>query len=182
MLTCVFESLGRAVARHPRLTVIVWAAITVLCGLVALTGLGGGTLFDRLSTGEQVVPGSDSARASALLASDDTGASLSLVVSDVDPSADGIADAIAPARSTVLNIPGVESVIDPYLLPQGVSNPAAAPLLAESGDGFLMVVELDPEHGTDQPHDQEDQPGGRTSGPGATAHPALHRRIVPRVR
>jgi len=145
MLTCVFESLGRAVARHPRLTVVVWAAITVLCGLVALTGLGGGTLFDRLSTGEQVVPGSDSARASELLASDDAGASLSLVVSDVDPSADGIADAIAPARSTVLNIPGVESVIDPYLLPQGVSNPAAAPLLAASGDGFLMVVELDPE-------------------------------------
>lgn len=145
MLTGVFESLGRAVARHPRLTVVVWAAITAVCGLVALTGLGGQNLFDRLSTGEPVVPGSDSARAAELLTSDDTGASLSLVVSDLDPAADGLADAIEPARWAVLDIDGVASVIDPYLLPDGVTNPAAAPLLAQSGDGFLMVVELDPE-------------------------------------
>ncbi|GIG24258.1 putative membrane protein [Cellulomonas denverensis] len=145
MLTCVFESLGRAVARHPRLTVVVWLAITVACGLLALTGAGGQNLFDRLSTGEPVVPGSDSARAAELMRSDDTGASLSLVVTDVDPAADGLAEALEPARNRVVAIDGVETVIDPYLLPQGVDNPAAAPLLARSGDGFLMVVELDPD-------------------------------------
>ena len=145
MLTCVFESLGRAIARHPRLTVVVWAAITLACGLLALTGLGGQNLFDRLSTGEPVVPGSDSARASELLTSDDAGASLTLVVSDIDPTAEGVADALEPARSDVIAIDGVASVIDPYVLPETVDNPAAAPLLAADGDGFLMVVELDPE-------------------------------------
>src|SRR5699024_6945479 len=36
------------------------------------------------------------------------------------------------------------SVVDPYALPDGIANPAAAPLLAVSGDGFVMVAELDP--------------------------------------
>ncbi|MEV7971890.1 MMPL family transporter [Cellulomonas sp. NPDC089187] len=145
----MFESLGRAVARHPRLTVVVWAAIAVACGLLALTGLGGQNLFDRLSTGEPVVPGSDSARAAELLTSDDVGASLTLAVSEVDPSADGLAEALEPARADLLSIEGVATVIDPYVLPDGIDNPAAAPLLAQSGDGFLMVAELDPELSAD---------------------------------
>jgi RND superfamily putative drug exporter len=145
MLTRVFESLGRAVARHPRLTLAVWAVVTVGCFLLALVGVGGQNLFDRLTTGEPVVPGSDSARASELLAETNTsGASLTLVVQDVDPATAGLADALAPARQAVAEVDGVASVIDPFVLPDGVANPAAAPLLAADGDGFLMVVELDP--------------------------------------
>ncbi len=145
MLTCVFESLGRAVARHPRLTLAVWAVVTVGCFLLALVGVGGQNLFDRLTTGEPVVPGSDSARASELLAGTSTsGASLTLVVQDVDPAAEGLADALAPAREAVAEVDGVASVIDPFVLPDGVANPAAAPLLAADGDGFLVVAELDP--------------------------------------
>nr|WP_282943883.1 MMPL family transporter [Cellulomonas endometrii] len=146
MLTRVFESLGRAVARHPRRTVAAWAVITVACFLLALVGVGGQNLFDRLTTGEQLVPGSDSARASELLAETSTsGASLSLVVQGVDPATPGLAEALAPAREDVASVDGVASVIDPFVLPEGPANPAAAPLLAQDGDGFLMVAELDPE-------------------------------------
>ncbi|WHP17763.1 MMPL family transporter [Cellulomonas sp. ES6] len=145
MLTCVFESLGRTVARHPRLTLAVWAVVAVACALLALVGVGGQNLFDRLTTGEPVVPGSDSARATELLAESDTsGASLTLVVQGVDPATEGLADALEPARAEVADVPGVVSVIDPFVLPDGVENPAAAPLLATDGDGFLVVVELDP--------------------------------------
>jgi RND superfamily putative drug exporter len=150
MLARVFESLGRAVARHPRRTVAAWAVITVACFLLALVGVGGQNLFDRLTTGEQLVPGSDSARASELLAETSTsGASLSLVVQDVDPAAPGLAEALAPAREDVASVDGVVSVIDPFVLPEGPANPAAAPLLAQDGDGFLMVAELDPELSAD---------------------------------
>ena len=145
MLARVFVSLGRLVARHPRLTVLVWAVVAVACFLLALVGVGGQNLFDRLSTGEPVVPGSDSARAAELLtSSDESGASLSLLVQDVDPAAEGLAEALAPAREDVAAVDGVVAVIDPFVLPEGVANPAAAPLLAQDGTGFLMVAELDP--------------------------------------
>jgi RND superfamily putative drug exporter len=145
MLTCVFQSLGRLVARHPRLTLAVWAVITVGCFLLALVGVGGQNLFDRLTTGEPVVPGSDSARASELLQESDTsGASLTLVVRGADPATEGLPEALEPARQEVADVAGVTSVIDPFVLPEGAANPAAAPLLAADGDGFLVVAELDP--------------------------------------
>jgi RND superfamily putative drug exporter len=150
MLTCVFESLGRTVARHPRLTVLVWLVITAACLALALFGVHGQNLFDRLSTGEPVVPGSDSAHANELLAEASTsGASLTLVVQDLDPAAEGMAEALAPAREEITGVDGVVSVIDPYVLPDGVANPAAAALLAQDGDGFLVVAELDPALGDD---------------------------------
>ncbi|HEY0214894.1 MAG TPA: MMPL family transporter [Cellulomonas sp.] len=146
----MFESLGRTVARHPRLTVLVWAVVTVACFALALFGVAGQNLFDRLTTGEPVVPGSDSAHAAELLADASTsGASLSLVVQGVDPATEGIAEALAPVREEIAAVGGVESVIDPYVLPDGVANPAAASLLAQDGDGFLMVVGLDPALGED---------------------------------
>jgi RND superfamily putative drug exporter len=150
MLTRVLDRLGRAVARHPRLTVLAWAVVAAACLLLALVGVGGQNLFDRLSTGEPRVPGSDSARAAELLAgSEPAGASLTLVLTGVDPAAEGVAEALAPAREDVAGVAGVTAVIDPFVLPEGPANPAAAPLLAEDGDGFLVVAELDPELGAD---------------------------------
>jgi putative drug exporter of the RND superfamily len=175
MLTCVFESLGRTVARHPRLTVLVWAVVTVGCFVLALVGVGGQNLFDRLTTGEPVVPGSNSARASELLAEASTsGASLSLVVQGVDPATEGIAEALAPARESLAAVDGVASVIDPYVLPDGVANPAAASLLAQDGDGFLMVVELDPALDDDATSEALDQVAA-----GLAAVPAALRDVAP---
>ena len=145
MLTGVLDRLGLTAARHPRLTVLTWAVVAVACLFLALVGVGGQNLFDRLTTGEPTVPGSDSARAGELLSETSTaGASLSLVVQGVDPATEGLADALAPARDDVAGVEGVVSVIDPFVLPDGPANPAAAPLLAQDGDGFLMVAELDP--------------------------------------
>ncbi|HWJ86034.1 MAG TPA: MMPL family transporter, partial [Cellulomonas sp.] len=71
-------------------------------------------------------------------------ASLTLILSDIDPSTAGLDDALDPARSDLGAIDGVASVVDPLALPDGVDNPAAAPLVAQDGDGFLVVVELEP--------------------------------------
>jgi putative drug exporter of the RND superfamily len=144
MLTGVFETLGRRIARHPLRSVAVWVLLTVLCFGLALVGVSGESLFDRLSTGEPYVPGSESKVANDLLEeSSEEGASLTLLLDGVAPDADGLAEAMAPAHEDLAAIDGVATVVDPLVLPGGPANPAAGPLVSADGDGFLVVVELD---------------------------------------
>jgi RND superfamily putative drug exporter len=163
MLVSVFESLGRAVAHHPRRALLAWLVIAVLGFGLALFGVQGQNLFDRLTTGEPSVPGSQSATANGILRDASTsGASLTLAVQNVDPSIVGLGDALTPARTALMAIGGVASVIDPLVLPGGAANPAAAPLIAQDKQGFLVVVELTP---------------GLTSSAEATALGAVERRL-----
>ncbi|WP_246169547.1 MMPL family transporter [Actinotalea subterranea] len=142
----VFDALGRAVSRSPRITVAVWALITAGCFGLAVAGVGGESLFERLSTGAPQVPGSQSAEADDLIAEASTsGPSLTLAVQDVDPADPALAEPVGAAREDLMAVTGVASVIDPYLLPEGPTSAAAAPLIAQGGDGFLVVVELEPD-------------------------------------
>ena len=112
---------------------------------LAIVGVQGQNLFDRLSTGNPSVPGSQSATANDILQRADTrGPSLTLVLHHVDPSTTGLPEALLPARAALSAIKGVASVTDPLALPGGVANPAAAPLLAQDKQGFLIVVQLAP--------------------------------------
>ena len=145
MLTSVFASLGRRVARHPRWFVLAWVVITVLGFALASFGVQGQSLFERLSTGAPGVPGSESQTAEDILARTSTsGSSLSLLVRGLDPTSPGVATTMATMNTELAAVPGVTSVFDPYVVPGGVTNAAAAPLLGRSGDGFLVVVDLDP--------------------------------------
>ena len=60
---------------------------------------------------------------------------------------EGLAEAVTEVRSDLAEVDGVVSVIDPFVVPEGPESPAAAPLVAADGDGFLVVVEIDPELG-----------------------------------
>ncbi|WP_311836175.1 MMPL family transporter [Cellulomonas fimi] len=141
----MFESLGRRVARHPLRTVGVWIVLTVLGFGLAVFGVHGENLFDRLTSGEPNVPGSESERGSQLLREASVqGAQLTLAVDGVPAETGGVTEALAPLHRDLADIPGVATVIDPFLLPDGPANPAAAPLLAQDGQGFLVVVELEP--------------------------------------
>lgn len=145
MLHSVFDSLGRAVARAPRRFVLVWVALTAACAALALYGVSGETLFERLTTGNPTVPGSESQQAEEILAEVTTsGASLTLVVEGAPPAPE-LAEPVAEARADLGGIIGVAGVIDPFVLPEGPASPAAAPLVAQDGDGFLVVVDLEPE-------------------------------------
>ncbi|QIK83594.1 MMPL family transporter [Sanguibacter sp. HDW7] len=140
----MFASLGRKIVRHPRRALVAWALITLVGALIALVGTGGGNLFDRLSTGEPSVTGSESAEGNRILAEHTTtGPMITMMVSDVDPAAAALPEAVETARTAVAAVPGVTSVVDPFALPDGIANPAAKPLLAVSGSGFIMVAELD---------------------------------------
>ncbi|MDC7120814.1 MMPL family transporter [Cellulomonas fimi] len=142
----VFARLGRAVAHRPRLTVVVWLVLAVAGYALAVLGVHGENLFDRLSTGAPSVPGSESVAAQDILdEASTTGPSVTLALSGVDPADPAVAEAFAPLREDLAGIDGVASVIDPLALPNGVQNPAAAPLVSRDGDGFLVVVELEPD-------------------------------------
>ena len=114
----VFESLGRAVAHRPRLTVAVWVVLTTLGFALAVVGVHGESLFDRLTTGEPSVPGSQSERGTEILTAQETGETISLLVSGADPAAPGVADVLAPVHQDLGAIAGVESVVDPFVLPR----------------------------------------------------------------
>lgn len=143
----MFERLAHAICRAPWIAIAVWAVIAAVSVGVASVGVTGENLFDRLSTGAPAIPDSESDAAADKIADASTsGASLTLVVRDVDLDA-ALAGPVAEIRSEVAAVPGVASVIDPYLLPGGPADPAAAGLVALDGRGFLMVAEL--EHGLD---------------------------------
>ncbi len=142
----MFDSLGRAIARAPKRTIAVWAAFATACMALAIFGVGGETLFERLTTGAPSVPGSESETGRELLAEhSSSGSALTLAVRGVDVARTDVSRPIAAARTELLAIDGVASVIDPYVVPDGPGSPAAAPLVAADGDGFLVVVDLHPD-------------------------------------
>ncbi|MFH5823244.1 MMPL family transporter [Georgenia sp. AZ-5] len=144
----MFDLLGRIATRRPRTVIVVWALIAGLCLLGAFTGLGGQGLFDRLRTGEPAVPGSESQEGRDILAdAQDAGEQITYLVRGTDLTdpevAAGIGEALAPAHEDLPAIAGVNTVVDPFLLPGTLTNPAAAGLVSTAQDGFLLVVMLD---------------------------------------
>ena len=140
----MFDLLGRAIARRPRTTVLAWVVVAGACFALASLGVGGETVFQRLETGAPGVPGSESARGDALIAeASTTGQSLTLAVRGVDPRTTDLSRPMAVLHADLAAVPGVATVIDPYVVPEGPASPAAAPLVAVDGDGFLVVVELE---------------------------------------
>lgn len=146
----MFESLGRAVAHRPRLTVALWVVLTALGFALAVVGVHGESLFDRLTSGEPSVPGSQSERGTQILADQaETGETISLIVSGVDPTDPAVAEVMGPVHQDLGAIPGIATVVDPYVVPGGPGSEAAAPLVAADGDGFLVSVTLEPALGED---------------------------------
>ncbi|QCB93657.1 MMPL family transporter [Cellulomonas shaoxiangyii] len=142
----VFARLGRVVAHHPRLTVVLWLVLTVAGYALAVLGVHGQGLFDRVGTGDPGVSGSESSQGQTILNDARTsGPAVTLVLDGVDPAAPDLSAALDPARADLAAVDGVATVIDPLVLPGGPENPAAAPLLAEDGEGLLVVVELEPD-------------------------------------
>lgn len=139
----MFEALGRSLARRPRRALALWLVVTLLGVAVALVGVTGENLFERLESGDTPVAGSQSTEGNEILATQDTtGESVTMIVSGVDLADPGLATTMAGVNASVSEVTGVASVIDPFILPDGLQSPAAAPLLTQGGDGFIVVTEL----------------------------------------
>lgn len=144
----MFDGLGRTIARHPLLTVLCWLVLVALAGGLALTGLGGQGLFDRLHSGEPQVPGSESQEARDILADvADEPSTVTAIVLGVDMTdQEAVTEAgraITSTHSRLLGVEGVQQVADPFVFPEGPGSEQAAPFLAADDGGFLISVTLD---------------------------------------
>ncbi|HSN42471.1 MAG TPA: MMPL family transporter, partial [Propionibacteriaceae bacterium] len=108
----------------------------------AFTGFGEGGLFSRLSSSGSFVPGSESDQVEVKTSDpDEVGAVVTLVVSGVNVTTQGaeITTFLNENRS-LLEVEGVESVVDPFLLPPGDPRGQA---LVSTKSGFAMPVTLE---------------------------------------
>lgn len=147
----MFERIGRTVTRRPVVVLVGWLVLVALAGAASLWGFGQGGLFDRMKTSDFVVPGSQSARVSELTsdAADGEGATSTVVVSGLDLAADSADIArFADDNRSLLEVTGVDSVVDPFSLPDPTSDRARA-LLSTAGDGYVLAVTLSDDTGTD---------------------------------
>ena len=171
--------LGSLVVRRPLVVVALWVVLAVVGWLLATTPLAGASLFDRLSSAESSVPGSQSAQGEKILADGArNGADVVLLVTGMGP--DEVDDvALSTARLRIAGLPGVTTVLDPVSLASSAAPGAATHLTAASGDGFLVITTLRPgltdaqTSSTQQVvDDQLARLGSRlvTGHPGATAH------------
>jgi RND superfamily putative drug exporter len=137
--------LGAATARHPWRFIVTWLVLVVAAFAVAVGGVGGQSLFDRLHSGSPSSPGEAQQGQDLLVELAPTGERLMLQVHGADLRAAAALTAAAAATKDLQLISGVGSVQSPLLLPEGPANPAAAGLLAggsTSSGGFVTVVEL----------------------------------------
>ncbi len=157
----MFSRLGTTAARRPLIIVLTWLVLAAAWFALAVVGVTGQGLFDRLHSGEPVVPGSESLIGREIV--DDeatTGETMTLLVSGLDlDDPETVADAqraLNALRPNVLGIEGVESVRDPFQLPDGLADPQAAPLVSTAGDGFVVSVTLEADLDPDVQSDAHD--------------------------
>ncbi|WP_066462529.1 MMPL family transporter [Sanguibacter suarezii] len=140
----MFESLGRRIADHPRSAIVTWAVITVLGFSLAVFGVHGESLFSRLTSGAPVIPGSQNDEGLAILEEINPSAeNISLIVDGASPSDPGVAEVMAGVHAELVSIEGVESVLDPIIVPAGPESDVGKMFTAQDGDGFLVVVGIE---------------------------------------
>ncbi len=158
----MFRRLGAAAARRPLLIVLVWLLLAASWFAIAVVGVTGQGLFDRLHSGEPVVPGSESQVGREIVGdASTTGESLTLALTDIDltdPEALAqVQRTLNAFRPNVQGVEGVQSVMDPFQVPGGLEDPSAAALLSTEGDGFVVSVTLEPDLSTSVEDDAREE-------------------------
>ncbi|MFV0426882.1 MAG: MMPL family transporter [Beutenbergiaceae bacterium] len=142
----VFRRLGSVAARHPITIIIAWITLAASWFALAVVGITGEGLFDRLYSGEPRVPGSESQQARQILTEEGSGEVISLAISGIDMTdpeqLTNTQRALNAFRPNAAAIDGVASILDPFSIPDGIASPAAAPLLSADGDGFMVMISL----------------------------------------
>ncbi len=140
--------LGALAARHPWRFVLAWVLLTAAAFAVAVGGVTGESLFQRLHSGAPTAPGESTTGSDLLSEHAPSADSLTLQLQGA-----GLGDASAVAAATAATkdlaaVAGVTKVTSPLLLPRGLADPAAAPLLrggSTAGGGFVTVAALGPD-------------------------------------
>jgi len=139
--------LGRLIARHPGRWVIAWVLITIACFAVAVGGVTGESLFNRLHSGAPTVDSESTQARQIIEQAQPALETLTMQVTGADlTDATVVADGAAATRE-VTQVPGVRQVRSPLLAPGGLTDPTVAPLLkggTPAAGGFVTVVDFEP--------------------------------------
>ncbi|ETJ03218.1 MAG: MMPL protein, partial [Actinomyces urogenitalis DORA_12] len=155
--------LARRLLKDAWIVVAVWAALAAVLMVLALTGLGGKGLFDRLETDAATIGGTQSAQGEEIISTLTGDAqTVSLLVTGVDISQattqQAVATALEPVHKELGSLVGQTNVLDPFVVPGMLDQPAARVLASKDLDGFLLVVTVDPNgEEVSSPDDQEYQ-------------------------
>ena len=140
--------LGRFTGRHPWRWVLGWGLAAIVSFAVAVGGVTGESLFNRLTSGEPGVPGQSQTARDIVQSIEPSLDNVMLQVRDAPLGDPAAVRAAAAAAKRLMDVPGVATVRSPLLSPGGLGDPAVRPLLAggsaEAGR-FLTVVDLDPD-------------------------------------
>lgn len=141
--------LSRRVVKDASLVVATWVLVALVALAVAAGGLGAGPLMDRL-LGTTGAPGATESKEGEdiIKALSGDGQTVTLLVSGVDISTteqqEAVAAALEDAHKDLMAAVGETNVLDPFVVPGMLSEPAAQVLASTELDGFLIVVTVDP--------------------------------------
>ncbi len=107
------HALGRFVGRHPRTVVAAWVLLVLAGFALAVGGLAGQTLFQRLGSGNPEVPGQAQRADDLLTRTSPTGGSVLLVLDRVAASSAPARAAAGQAADAARRVPGVAQVSGP---------------------------------------------------------------------
>ncbi|MDN5764348.1 MAG: MMPL family transporter [Humibacillus sp.] len=139
--------LGGVIGRHPWRFVIAWLVAAVVCFAVAVGGVTGESLFNRLQSGAPGVNGEAQQAQDVISSVEPSLTTLTLQVTGADLTDPAVVLAGAGATAKIRDIPGVNGVRSPLLSPKGVTDPAVASLLSggtTAAGKFVTVVDFDP--------------------------------------
>ena len=109
--------LGAISARHPWRFIIVWVILTGAAFAVAVGGITGETLFQRLHSGAPSAPSEAQTGQNLIQQNQASSDSLTLQVTGADLSDAAAVAAATSATQSLAQIPNVTSVTSPFLLP-----------------------------------------------------------------
>ena len=148
----MLRTLGVSVARHRLISLLCWLVALGACVATALLGVGGESLFQRLSSAGPSVEGEAQAATDLIEGPEsERTESLSLLVHPTDLGSPDLAAILNSATLRLEQVDGVSQVINPLVippLPDGSPNPAAAPLLSADGEGMLLTVAMETTDGS----------------------------------
>jgi putative drug exporter of the RND superfamily len=135
--------LGAVSARHPGRFVLVWVVLTAAAFAVAVGGVTGESLFQRLHSGAPSAP-SEARTGQNLIEQNQTSSdSLTLQVTGANLGDPAAVAAATSAAHSLAQAPDVTSVTSPFLLPGGLQNSQSAAFLnggSPTNGGFVTVA------------------------------------------
>jgi RND superfamily putative drug exporter len=144
---------AKVVTRQPMAVVGAWIAVVLLCTVTALSGLIGPSVFDRLGTGELIVPGASQEAQELIDRANPDGAQLVLIVQGVQISSKVTAKGIRYSspevkrqfdrvRQELKAVPFIRGVRDAFQKRVGVYDETVAPFISDDQQSVLMMVSL----------------------------------------